>query len=254
MPAIFDHWFHGSPVLTPAGASGTFKYWFHGSPVLANNGQGTQLVSFTCRAFIAHIARLDMQARILQHNSVLLDMRGFILNTTTKTIDMRTRVARQQGWPIPGFTDPAFPTFQPTQLLSRARIRIPDTGSQSLQSRARIFHGATVMLSSLARIVTAQDLSMRAMIVGKRRTISEFSYLVRSPQRAHMSVIFYVPGVYSSQTLGMGARVAGVHRTRFTGYFLVKDTIPTNNGVQVISFSNNVLYQQSMGMRAFIKK
>lgn len=240
--------------MLPPGDTGSFNYWFHGAPLISNNGRGVQLAQLTCRAFIARKVTLDMRARILAHNAALLDMRGFILNSTRVTLDLRTRVSRQQGWPIPDLTDPAFTTFQPTQLSLKARVRIPDYGSQTFRSRARIFYGATQTLSAQARIVSGQNLTMGARIVGRKQGNVAFSYTVRAEQRAKLSMVFWVSGTASSQTLGMGARIAGVRRRRFTGYFLVTDAVPTIAGVQRLSFSGGVLYNQTIGSRAFITK
>lgn len=198
-------------------------------------------------------ATLQMRARIAAPNTSTLDLKARI--HAPRLLQMLGRIARRQGWPIPGPMDPTFDTFQPTQLDMRARIPGPQPiGSQSFQALARIFHGATPTLDMRGRIVLAATLSMRAKISGQQSQHLPFTYWVQSDQVTRLKILFYTEGAASAQRLQMGARIAAVSRKRFTGYFLVAFTPVTTGGVQALNFGNSQNYQQTMAMRTFIRK
>lgn len=227
-----------------------FTYNQPGANYLGCLNSTVQLMSMKARISVLQDQTLTMRGNIKPPK--MLDMRALIKRP--QPISMRARLSRRQGWPIPDALDPSFSTFQPTQLQSRARITGPQFGSQSFQALGRITHGATLHFQMRGRIAKAHELSMKATIAGKRSGTIHFIYHVQSPQTGRLNVVFYTEGLASSQTLGMGARVAAVHRQRFTGYFLVSDTPQISDNVQVLNFSNFTGTHQSMVMRAFIKK
>jgi hypothetical protein len=152
--------------------------------------------------------------------SGVLGMRAFITRPTI--FDARARIARQQGWPIPDPVDPAFPTFQPTQLNMRGRITHGSSALQTLSMRGNIRRGDTLALQMRARIVLAGYLQMRARIKPRfSKASAKMIYYVSNSGQTKALMLFYTQGFAGSQSMTMKARIAPVYKTRMTSQLLV---------------------------------
>lgn len=156
-------------------------------------------------------------------------------------------------------------TVEPDAYKLQMRARILNTYTQTFTARARIRQTYTTTLDSRARIVFAQclkmqarivpisteTLQMRARIIGAKRKSLLIDYDVAADKQLRCRMTFFVNNGYNtSQTIGMGARIAPVYRRRFTGYFLVSGQ-RLETGIQ---FGNYVSYRQTLAAKAFITK
>lgn len=249
----FDSWFHGGPLALNIGATKDFSYWFHGCLVLRPDiTQVTNNKSFTMQARIVQPTGRTIQARarILVNNTRTISMRGFI--KTPRPISMKGRVARHQGWPILNVVDPGFPLFQPTQLSMRGRITQGSPGSQSLDMRAKIIKGGTVLLQARGRIVKAGYLSMRAKIKPRfSSSKAAMIFRVANAQQSTALMLFYTQGSVGQQSMTMKARIAPVYRTAVTGFFTINRD-PGSSKVIAIGFESDTGARQVLSMKARI--
>lgn len=196
----------------------------------------------------ASMQSLQMRAFILSAPKTV-SMRANILGPRTMT--MRARMSRQQGWPIPNPVDPSFPSFQPTQLNMRGNITQGSLSDQTMRIQANIFKGSTHLMAARGRIVKNHTLSMRASI---RPRISSnvvlMTYDVARASKTLVTMLFYTQGNLGIQGMSMGARIVKRRRSGFTGHFIVfNQQIPS----AVIPFnfkSGTPVTDQQFGMRA----
>jgi len=236
----FDSFYHGSPITLPQANTGHFVYWYHGSPVLPIAlSAATQLVG------------LQMRARIVVPTVRTLEMRAHIL-FTPPDLQMRARILRQQGWPIPDPFDPGVEGFTDTRLLMRGLITAVGTrGNQSMSMRGRLFRGsAGKTLSMGAFIVSGQTLQMRANIVPRIfSTEVEMLYRVESESSTQAVMVFYTKGANFIPQLSMGARIVKTFEADVTHHFIVA---PGQNGSPIITFdfTGSTLQLQNMSIGA----
>lgn len=197
---------------------------------------GSTLQTFTMRAFILAAPKS-------------IQMRAFILGP--RTLSMRTRISRQQGWPIPNPVDPSFPSFQPTQLTMRSNITQGSLSNQTMQMQANIFKGSTHLMSAKGRIVLNHQLTMRANIRPRISSrIVKMTYEVARASRTLVTMLFYTQGNLGIQGMSMGARIVKRRRTEVTGHFIVfNQQVPSS--VIPFNFRAGVpTTDQQFGMRA----
>lgn len=250
----FDSWFHGGPLEVNIGDTKTFAYWFHGAIVLRPDiTQITGFQSLTMRARIGHPNTVTFQARARVQATVdrTISLRAHIRNSITRTLDMRSRMSRQQGWPIMSPFDPGFSLFQPTQLNMRARITQGARATQTLDMRAKIRRGGTVLLTMRGRVVKAAYLTVRARIKPFRsRTTAAMIFHVSNASQTKALMLFYTKGNVYEQTMSMRARISKPYQTRVANTLVVSKT---GSGSSVLTFTVNsdqvTLQQLRMGAR-----
>lgn len=238
MPTIgsFDVFFHGAPLPLVQSSTGGFDYWFHNAPLV--------LVTVGTR-----VTTLDMRARISRQSTVTLTMRARIRQY--HLLNMRTRVSRRQGWPVPDVGDPALDGFTPTQLTMKASVLPPSFGLASIQARAKVLHQSTHNLNVRCRIVIAKQIQMKARVSNKVSVAVPMTYDVSKTVQVRRSMVFYVSGSFEKQSVQFRAYIIKTKRSRITGHFLV---VSGNNTGSVNTFtaSLNPSTQQSLRVGAGI--
>jgi hypothetical protein len=228
------YFFHGAPHI-PLVNSGDMNYFFHSAPHIVpimSLVQGTQ--------------NLQMRARIQATSTKTIDIKAAILAPTT--IDMRARILRQQGWPIPGTEDEGINGFTDTSLRMLARIQGPTLSDQALTMKAKIRLGGLYELTARARIVTAASLQMKARITGVGSSRITMEYDVSKAEQIRRRMVFYVAGNSATQTLRTQAFIVKRRTSRITGRYLV--TSGDNNqtiNTFVVSFESNALQTLRIG-------
>lgn len=204
---------------------------------------------------------LQCRARISKLNDASIDCRAYILGPATLAvkariqaddkIDLRARVSRQQGWPIPSDDDPASLDFTPTQLLLRARLSGASFAASSISPKGRIRLGDTINMSARGHIVPAQNCTIRARIRGVKDTSVGFTFDVRQTQEFITFLRFYVPGNYYEKNLSMRGKITRTASRRMTGIFTV---VQGNNNKSYNTFVSGARSKtlQSIGVRAGI--
>jgi hypothetical protein len=188
----------------------------------------------------------NLQMRACIRNTVTkgLDMRAYI--TGTFKFQMRARISRRQGWPIPDTGDPGIEGFTDTRLRMLARISIPSVSSQTLQMKGKIRLGGLFDLDMKARIVAASNLQMRANITGRGSSRVTMQYDVSRTTQLHRRMVFYVPGTYSTQTIQSRAYITKRRSTKFTGHFLV---VGGANSAKVSTYTASVSHETRQTLR-----
>ncbi len=198
------------------------------------------------------IVTLGSKARIRALVTRTLGMHIDIRNIVYRSTEIRARISRQQGWPVPEINDPGYNLFQPTNLEMRANIRWPTLESTSMRILARIWWGKITTLGSKAHINTAYHLSMQARIVPRFvQSHLPATFYVQSTDKRSIRMVFYIGKGWSTiATVGMKARIAQTYRTRMTGHFLIPSRPVLSDGIMVFDFSSISGAKQTLGIRA----
>lgn len=212
----FSKFFHGSPTIHLTNSSGMTNF-FHGSPTL--QFAGTEVES---------TQSLQMGAWIKQPKS--FTMRAYLL----PVLEMRARILRRQGWPIPDVDDPGLEGFTDTRLRMLARISIPGVTGQELQMKGKIRLGGLFDLDMQARIVAASHLQMRACLTGRGSSRVTMQYDVAQTVQVRRQMVFYVTGTYSTQSVQTRAFITKRRSSKMTGHFLV---VGGNNTAKVSTYT-----------------
>jgi len=188
--------------------------------------------SLTAKAYIRPLHRLDIRANIatgIYLQKTTLSARGRII----PTFSAKARILRYQGWPVPDTSDPGYLVFVPTQLYPRAHITSSLALSENtIRIKGRVTYGKTYSLTSRARIVSGQKLSMRATIEPRwRQTELPCTFNVQRVDQTELRVVFYINGLPWTRSTGMRACIQGKYSTRLVGHFFIPMAPATTSGI-----------------------
>lgn len=216
------------------------------------DGVVTTSQSLSVRGRISIVSAQSIQLRAyLIPGSQSFTGRGRISPTFTS----RSRISRQQGWPIPDTVNPAYAGFTPTQLYIKGCIVQASQTSKTLSTGAYIFKGNTFQLSLRGRVVLNSTCQMRAHILPRRFTsTASMTYSVSRASRNAASMLFYIQGNENNQSLSMGAHIVQPRTSTFAGYFIVVGLQGTSKVVAIPPPSLGAATQQTMTVRAAVSR
>jgi hypothetical protein len=181
---------------------------------------------------------LSMQARILR---------------VPKTLDIKAKIALQQGGIPPNSDSDRWYNFVNTQLLMRGRIKDRLLTTTTISLRARIAPTRTSVLQIKAYIRLAQHLQIQASIKAVVGYVHlPCTFYARSVASNHLRMVFYTnTGFAQTRTLSAQACIRQMAQRRFTGHFIVPMP-PQTETVRTLTNSSNIDYNQTISMKAFI--
>ena len=210
--------------------------------------------TITCQANISLTGRVfqnfTCQVRIMPYK---LAIQASIKNTVNRQIAMQVRCSRQQGFPIINPGNPAFPLFQPTQLIVRANI----VNNITLTARTMLLNCAISPRRSASLLVNCRvnhsgRVSIQANITPKFKTTTVLgTFNIEGAFGLTVLGYFNINGLYSRPTVGVGARIVRLVSRRVCGHFIIPAQ-PSTGPVSTLTAGGVPSSRANLGIGAFI--
>ena len=175
--------------------------------------------TLSIRACIWPRKTISIKGRIIP----TLSIKSRIIKIIKHNIPGQARISRRQGWPVAELDDPGYLLWQDTRLYIRTNIysylAFP---TQTIKLKSSITYNKTYTISSRAKIVTGQQLQIKANILPRFFTANLPVYFsARQTVVKNARVQFVVSGDYRVSTLSTQTRIIKTSKTRITGHFIV---------------------------------
>jgi hypothetical protein len=210
---------------------------------------GDQTIGMGCKISAPGSQTIQLKARI----NPTFTMRAKIRAQTYRAINMKTFVVWREGWPIIDPSDPGYVNFTPTQLIWKARIvnnSIVTTRSGLINAHISPKHISTTSIQ--AHIGPCSRLSIQANVQPRiRSSIATISFDISSVLNSTAALTFSVSGLFSTQTVGMGAMIARQVTKKALIHFTIPAT-PTTGNLDTITASASPLSNAQLGIGAYI--
>lgn len=212
----------------------------------------SRVKTLSLKAHLHHLGRptLSMTAIIRKEFTQTFTAQSRLIHGSAP--EMRGRISQRQGWPVPESGDDQWYIFTETALRARGSIADVTHSEATISGRARVKPYRLTTLSTMAKLVTGQNLQMRAKITAWRTYVYlPCSFNVRKLVTKRIRMVFYTQGFYGVGILTAKARIVRTITTRFTGHFIVP--IPATTGtVLTFNISGQMSYMRQLSTKAFI--
>lgn len=189
---------------------------------IAMRGYITRNTSISLRGRLTqHITQtISLKANVFKSSAILttLSLKGKII----PTLSLRTRMQRQQGWPIPTPTDPAFDSFTDTRLFMKGRILQATYNLTNIKLRGRIYPLRSFTLQQKARIVSNGKILIQAKIIPKFvYTTTNMTFTVKQNLIRKYKMTWDISGTFTTQSISSKALISKPSYSKMTIGFIV---------------------------------